>query len=35
MELIFRKAKELLIDKMDKMLNPIGYKYLKEEPLTN
>ena len=32
---ILIEAKELLIDKMDKMLNPIGYKYLKEEPLTN
>ena len=28
-------AKELLIEKMDKMLNSIGYKYLKDEPLTN
>ena len=32
---ILIEAKELLIDKMDKMLNPIVCKYLKEEPLTN
>jgi len=28
-------AKKILIQRMDKIFNPLGYKYLEEEPLTN